>query len=405
MAGARHGVAYGVPNGRRAADKAGRGESWCLPADGRIGACHGSEDGSSSTRRPGIRPGDDRGIFEALRAGCDEATAMVDTPFASAALRAAPARSAWDCTPCWIGTARCAKPSRAAAADRQVRPRCAARHPPTSTATRHHHARPELLAAFAGVAATQALPVRALDQRMRNCVRGGVRRRSFRRRADLRPAGRRSGSSRRSPTWKTAPRKLMCHPGYAPSHARTPSARSAEWSSRALRRRARSAGAAGAVLVTFETCTRPYSSPRPAVRQPRCGAGKASVSKARGTVATMDAGAIWPQGSTCSPANSAMATGMVRSTAWRGRRGVEELVQEKMKQDAWWRAPARRAAGRRARRLCQGVQPRRARPGRSRRGAHGRTRSMSHSVSGSAKVRREHQAGQAVPHPAAASKR
>src|SRR6266850_2141723 len=125
----------------------------------------------------GYDPEIDRGIFEAHARGVvTSATGMVDTPFAPAALRAAPASLA-------LGLHAVIDPSlpRAQAEKellRQIARFAALRGaPPTHLDShKHHHARPELLAAFAAVAGAQGLPVRALDTPMRDLLRAhGVR--------------------------------------------------------------------------------------------------------------------------------------------------------------------------------------------------------------------------------------
>src|SRR5207248_819356 len=125
----------------------------------------------------GYDPEIDRGIFEAHARGLvTSATAMVDTPFASAALLAAPASLA-------LGLHAVLDPALARAQAeaellRQIARFTALRGaPPTHLDShKHRHARPDLLAAFAAVAAAQDLPVRAIDARMRDQLRAhGVR--------------------------------------------------------------------------------------------------------------------------------------------------------------------------------------------------------------------------------------
>src|SRR2546430_11517086 len=125
----------------------------------------------------GYDPEIDRGILEAHAHGLvTSATAMVDTPFATAALRAAPASLR-------VGLHAVldpALPRAQAEAEllRQIARFAALRgaQPTHLDSHKHHHARPELLAAFADVASAQALPVRALDRPMRDLLRAkGVR--------------------------------------------------------------------------------------------------------------------------------------------------------------------------------------------------------------------------------------
>jgi chitin disaccharide deacetylase len=172
----------------------------------------------------GYDPEIDRGILEAHARGLvTSATAMVDTPFASAALRAAPASLR-------LGLHAVLDPalSRAQAEAellRQIARFAALRGAPPShlDSHKHHHARPELLAAFAAVAAGQRLPVRAIDSRMRDTLRAaGVRTTDqFLGDADLRPCWTKDRLADALAALEDGTTELMCHPGYAPSHART----------------------------------------------------------------------------------------------------------------------------------------------------------------------------------------
>jgi predicted glycoside hydrolase/deacetylase ChbG (UPF0249 family) len=96
--------------------------------------------------------------------------------------------------------------------------------PPTHLDShKHHHARPELLAAFASVGAELRLPIRAMDDSIRNELRrAGVRTTEhFLGDADLRPCWSPERLLAAVVTLPDATSELMCHPGYAPSHART----------------------------------------------------------------------------------------------------------------------------------------------------------------------------------------
>jgi len=183
------------------------------------------------------------------------ATGMVDTPFAPAALRAAPASLA-------LGLHAVIDPSlpRAQAEKellRQIARFAALRGaPPTHLDShKHHHARPELLVAFAAVAGAQGLPVRALDTPMRDLLRAqGVRTTEhFLGDADLRPCWTPERLAPALETLEDGITELMCHPGYAPSHARTSFGAEREVELRSLcDARVRQALArAGAVLVSF----------------------------------------------------------------------------------------------------------------------------------------------------------
>lgn len=172
----------------------------------------------------GYDPEIDRGILEAHAAGLvTSATAMVDTPFAAAALAAAPPTLG-------LGLHLVidpASPRAAAAAEvaRQLARFTALRGaPPTHLdAHKHAHAQPEILAAVAEAAAARGLPVRAISPGMRAALRarGVVTTDHFLGDADRRPAWD-EGSlcaalAGLSPGWT----ELMAHPGYRPSVART----------------------------------------------------------------------------------------------------------------------------------------------------------------------------------------
>ena len=214
----------------------------------------------------GYDPEVDRGIFEAHARGMvTSATAMVDTPFAPAALRAAPGSLA-------LGLHAVLDPAlpRAQAEAELVRQiaRFAALRgaPPTHLDShKHRHARPELLETFAAVAAARGLPVRALDARMRNLLRAhGVRTTDhFLGDADLRPCWTPERLASAVEALEDGTTELMCHPGYAPSHARTSFGAEREVELRALcDARVRDALArAGAVLVSFRDLASPDTSP------------------------------------------------------------------------------------------------------------------------------------------------
>src|SRR5712671_1792841 len=210
----------------------------------------------------GYDPEIDRGILEAHARGLvTSATAMVDTSFASTALRAAPPSLR-------LGLHAVldpALPRAQAEAEllRQIARFAALRGaPPTHLDShKHHHARPELLAAFAAVAAAHRLPVRALDEGMRSALRGaGVRTTDhFLGDADLRPCWTKDRLAVALAALEDGTTELMCHPGHAPSHARTSFGPEREMELLALcDAGAREALArAGAVLVTFEDVQAP----------------------------------------------------------------------------------------------------------------------------------------------------
>jgi hypothetical protein len=204
----------------------------------------------------GYDPEIDRGILEAHARGLvTSATAMVETPFAADALRAAP-RSLG------LGLHAVLDPALGRADAEPVLRRQLDRFealrgaPPTHLdAHRHAHARPEVLAAFVAVARERRLPVRALDAAMRAALRA----------ASVPTTDAFLGDAAGRPAWSLAAllealarvgegtTELMSHPGYAPSHARTSFGAEREIELRALCHpdaRALS-GRAGLVLATW----------------------------------------------------------------------------------------------------------------------------------------------------------
>lgn len=172
----------------------------------------------------GYDPEIDRGILEAHARGLvTSATAMVETPFAAAALAAAPASLG-------IGLHLVVDPALDEAAARQVLSRQLDRFealrggPPTHLDShKHAHARPAILAAVAAVAAARGLPVRAMDAGLHAALRArGVRTTdAFLGDAARRPAWTEAtlvGALLRLPEGVT---ELMAHPGYRPSEAVT----------------------------------------------------------------------------------------------------------------------------------------------------------------------------------------
>lgn len=206
----------------------------------------------------GYDPEIDRGILEAHRRGLvTSATAMVDTPFAAAALAAAPAS---------LGVGlhvvlpdAVAAEAVAAEIRRQIEVFARWRGgPPTHLDShRHAHARPEALAAFVDVAGERRLPLRSLDAGMRAALRArGVRTSdAFLGDADLRPCWTlpRLLAALEALAGSEGTTELMAHPGYAPRHARTSFGAEREVELRALCHPAarRAAARAGARLVTW----------------------------------------------------------------------------------------------------------------------------------------------------------
>ena len=172
----------------------------------------------------GYDPEIDRGILEAHAGGIvTSATAMVDTPFAAAALAAAPPTLG-------VGLHAVLDPASSredaeAALRRQLARFQALRgRPPTHLDShKHAHAAAAVLDAVAAVAAEGGLPVRAIDAGMRRVLRA----------RGVLAADAFLGDAARRPAW-TLPAllaaladvgdgvtELMAHPGHAPSHART----------------------------------------------------------------------------------------------------------------------------------------------------------------------------------------
>jgi chitin disaccharide deacetylase len=172
----------------------------------------------------GYDPEIDRGILEAYRRGVvTSASAMVETPFAEAALAGAPPSLG-------VGLHAVLDPglSRAgaeAATRRQLATFERLRGgPPTHLDShRHAHAAPEALTGISAVARERGLPVRAIDPGMRAALRA----------AGVRTADHFLGDAARWPFWtperllaalaglRGGVTELMCHPGHPPSHART----------------------------------------------------------------------------------------------------------------------------------------------------------------------------------------
>jgi predicted glycoside hydrolase/deacetylase ChbG (UPF0249 family) len=172
----------------------------------------------------GYDPEIDRGILEAHRRGIvSSATAMVETPFAAAALLAAPASLG-------VGLHAVLDPAADAAAAgsslrRQLERFMALRGalPSHLDSHKHAHAAPGPFAAMVRVARVHRLPVRAIDPVMRGALRA----------AGIATADAFLGDAGRRPAWDEplllaalaqageGTTELMAHPGYRPSHVRT----------------------------------------------------------------------------------------------------------------------------------------------------------------------------------------
>jgi predicted glycoside hydrolase/deacetylase ChbG (UPF0249 family) len=185
----------------------------------------------------GYDPAIDRGILEAHAGGLvTSATAMVDTEFAAAALRAAPRSLA-------LGLHAVLDPALdrvAAEAElrRQLRRFEALRGAPPDhlDSHKHAHARPAIRDAFVTVAAERVLPVRALDPGMRAAfrARGVPTTDHFLGDAALRPAWTEEALLAALATLAEGTTELMAHPGYAPTHAATSFGQAREVELRAL---------------------------------------------------------------------------------------------------------------------------------------------------------------------------
>jgi predicted glycoside hydrolase/deacetylase ChbG (UPF0249 family) len=172
----------------------------------------------------GYDPEIDRGILEAHRHGIvTSATAMVETPFAAAALLAAPATLG-------VGLHAVLDPAGDAAASEAALRRQLGRFlalrgslPSHLDSHKHAHAAPGPFAALVRVAREHRLPVRAIEPGMRASLRA----------AGIVTADAFLGDAARRPAWDEplllatlaqvgeGTTELMTHPGYRPSQAVT----------------------------------------------------------------------------------------------------------------------------------------------------------------------------------------
>ena len=172
----------------------------------------------------GYDPEIDRGILEAHARGLvTSATAMVGTPWAPEALRAAPRELG---VGLHVVLEEGCSPAEAAVALRRQLDRFAELRgaPPTHLDShKHAHAAPALLAAVAEVASARGLPVRAMDAGLRAALRGlGVPvTDAFLGDATLRPCWTHATLAEALRALPAGLTELMAHPGYRPSHART----------------------------------------------------------------------------------------------------------------------------------------------------------------------------------------
>jgi len=185
----------------------------------------------------GYDPAIDQGILEAHAEGLvTSATAMVDTPFAAAALRAAPASLG-------LGLHAVLAPELdRAGAEAELRRQLArfealrGAAPDHLDSHKHAHARPAIRDAFAAVAAERSLPVRAMDAPMRAALRdaGVATTDHFLGDAALRPAWTEEALVAALAGLPEGTTELMAHPGHAPTHAVTTFGRAREVELRAL---------------------------------------------------------------------------------------------------------------------------------------------------------------------------
>jgi len=168
----------------------------------------------------GYDPEIDRGILEAHRRGLvSSATAMVDTPFAAAALAAAPASLGLGLHV--VLRAGCEAAEAAIEIGRQLDRFAKLRGaPPTHLDShRHAHARPELLPAFLDAAAGRGLPLRSVDAAMRAAARarGIATTDHFLGDAALRPCWTAERLAAALLALEEGTTELMAHPGYRPA--------------------------------------------------------------------------------------------------------------------------------------------------------------------------------------------
>ncbi len=172
----------------------------------------------------GYDPEIDRGILQAHARGIvRSATAMVETPFAEAALRAAPASLA-------VGLHAVLPPGldadqAEALLERQVARFTELRGRPPShlDSHRHAHAAPGPFTAMVRVATAGRFPVRAIDAAMRAALRraGVMTSDAFVGDASARPAWTEARLLEALQRIEDGTTELMVHPGYRPSHVQT----------------------------------------------------------------------------------------------------------------------------------------------------------------------------------------
>lgn len=204
----------------------------------------------------GYDPEIDRGILLAHARGLvTSATAMVLTPFAPAALAAAP-RSLGVGLHLVVDSWLAAPEARDELLRQLERFEALRGAPPTHLDShKHAHAAPGVLAAVAGVAAERGLPVRAMSEEVRAALRRrGVRTTdAFLGDAALRPAWTVAALVAALAAVPAGVTELMAHPGFRPSAARTSFGveREVELSALISPEARRAAEAAGIALVSW----------------------------------------------------------------------------------------------------------------------------------------------------------
>ena len=204
----------------------------------------------------GYDPAIDRGILEAHRRGLvTSATAMVETPFAERALAGAPATLD-------LGLHAVVDPAAGPAAVEDALSRQLARFrglrgaaPTHLDSHKHAHLPPAALPSFAAAARRERIPLRVFDATLRASLRaqGVLTTDAFLGDAALRPCWTRERLLEALTSMPEGVVELMCHPGYAPTHARTSFAAEREVELAALCEPAARAAlaAADAVLAGF----------------------------------------------------------------------------------------------------------------------------------------------------------
>jgi predicted glycoside hydrolase/deacetylase ChbG (UPF0249 family) len=166
----------------------------------------------------------DRGILEAHARGLvTAASAMVDTPYAARSLGEAPRSLDLGLHAVVRPEAGPAEAGQELARQLELFRALRGESPTHLDSHRHHHASPALLPVFVAAARRERLPLRSLDAAMRDAFRvaGVATPGAFLGDAGLRPCWTRPRLLAALAALPGGTVELMCHPGYAPSHART----------------------------------------------------------------------------------------------------------------------------------------------------------------------------------------